>query len=223
MMTSSRMATNSTALIVPPKAAAPTANASLSATNDLRPVKPPVPIPSGWEWAWWLGGALAIAALAFLLTRWWRRRQQPLVIPPIPPHVRARHRLAEALRLISEPKPFCIAVSNALRVYLEERFDFHAPERTTEEFLLELRGTNRLTAVQKESLSEFLESCDLVKFARFEPTEDSLRGLHQSALRLVEETQFDPIVVAPAGSEPPPLGPQNPKPKAQDSKLETRQ
>lgn len=208
------MATNSTALIVPPKSATPAAATTLSATNDLRPVKPPVPIPSGWEWAWWLGGALVIAALAFLLTRWWRRRLQPLAIPPTPPHVRARHRLAEALRLISEPKPFCTAVSDALRVYLEERFDFHAPDRTTEEFLTELQGTNRLNDLQKESLGEFLQSCDLVKFARFEPTEESLRELHQSALRLVDETQFDPILAAQEGALPPPL-------ETQNSKLET--
>jgi hypothetical protein len=209
------MATNSTALFVPPKTATPAAATSLSATNDLRPVKPPVPIPSGWEWAWWLGGALVIAALAFLLTRWWRHRQQPLAIPPTPPHVRARHRLAEALRLISEPKPFCTAVSDALRVYLEERFDFHAPDRTTEEFLNELQGTNRLNDPQKESLGKFLQICDLVKFARFEPTEESLRELHQSALRLVDETQFDPLTVPPVGSLPPEL-------KTQNSKLKTR-
>lgn len=205
------MATNSTALIVPPKSALPAAPASLSSTNDLRPVKPPVPIPSGWEWAWWVGGALLIAALAFLLTRWWRRSQQPLVIPPVPPHVRARHRLAEALRLLSEPKPFCTAVSDALRVYLEERFDFRAPERTTEEFLVELQGTDRLNDLQKESLGEFLQACDLVKFAQFEPTEESLRELHQSALRLVDETQFDPIPAAPNGALPPPLETRNPK------------
>ena len=209
------MATNTTALLVPPKSAMPAATASLAATNDLRPVKPPVPIPSGWEWAWWVGGALLIAALAFLLTRWWRRRLQPLAIPPTPPHVRARHRLAEALRLISEPKPFCTAVSDALRVYLEERFDFHAPERTTEEFLTELQGTNRLNDLQKESLGEFLQSCDLVKFAQFEPTEESLRELHQSALRLVDETQFEPVIAPLVGSLPPEL-------KTRNSKLKTR-
>src|SRR6266403_484545 len=27
--------------------------APLSVTNDLRDIKPPVEIPSGWEWLWW--------------------------------------------------------------------------------------------------------------------------------------------------------------------------
>jgi hypothetical protein len=34
-----------------------------------------------------------------------------------------------------------------------------------------------------------LESCDLVKFAKYEPGENELRELHSSAVRLVEETE----------------------------------
>jgi hypothetical protein len=52
-----------------------------------------------------------------------------------------------------------------------------------------LRGTDLLLADQKESLGRFLESCDLVKFAKYEPGENELRDLHSSALRLVEETE----------------------------------
>ena len=112
-------------------------------------------------------------------------------MPIIPPHVRAKNKLREALSLISDPRLFCIAVSDALRVYLEERFNFRAPERTTEEFLLDLQQTTLLSPEQKESLTAFLQECDLVKFARFEPNEDELRGLHDAALRLIDETQYD--------------------------------
>jgi hypothetical protein len=72
---------------------------------------------------------------------------------------------------------------------LEERFQFRAPERTTEEFLRELAGTDLLAGEQKESLGGFLESCDLVKFAKYEPGENELHGLHHSAVKLVEETE----------------------------------
>jgi hypothetical protein len=166
--------------------------ASLLATNanDIRDIKPPVEIPSGWEWLWWTLGGLAIAAIAFWLWRYWRkRRAQVLVVPPVPAHVRARQKLQDALALIAQPKPFCILVSDTVRSYLEERFEFHAPERTTEEFLHELQGTNLLLPDQKSSLGEFLQCCDLVKFAKYEPREPELRNLHDSALRLVEETE----------------------------------
>jgi len=74
-------------------------------------------------------------------------------------------------------------------LYLEERFEFRAPERTTEEFLYELQATNLLTSDQKRSLGEFLQRCDLVKFAKYEPGEPELQDLHDSALRLVDETE----------------------------------
>ena len=189
------MATNSSALIVPPPSTGP-AVASVLVTNDIRPIRPPVPIANPWVWFWW-GLALALVAAAVAAGWWWRRRKHlaPPPVPVIPPHVRAKQKLAEALLHLSDPRVFCIAVSDAVRWYLEERFDFHAPERTTEEFLLELRDTHHLTTSQKQSLAAFLESCDLVKFARYEPTEAALRELHESACRLVDETRFEPVAV----------------------------
>jgi len=177
----------------------PASSAPLS-TNALRDIKPPVEIPTGWAWAMCVAGAVILAALAYWAWRYWRKRQKQIAIPPIiPAHIRAKQILEEALKLLGQPREFCIVVSNTIRYYLEERFRFRAPERTTEEFLYELRQTNLLTPDQKESLGEFLRRCDLVKFARYEPGEPELRDLHESALRLVEETEPQP---EPAMAEP---------------------
>jgi hypothetical protein len=160
------------------------------ATNDLRAIKPPLPIPSGWEWLWWTLSLLIFAALCYFAWRWWQKhcgQATPIII--VPPHVRARQKLQEALALMDQPRPFCILVSDTIRLYLEERFNFHAPERTTEEFLHELQRTDLLTLDQKNSLSEFLSRCDLVKFARYEPGRAELQVLHASALQLVDETE----------------------------------
>jgi len=165
-------------------------NAAATAASDIRDIKPPVEIPNGWAWLWWGLIVLAVAVAALLLWRLWKNRKLNVVLPPpIPAHLRARQKLAEALALISQPKPFCILVSDTARFYLEERFQFHAPERTTEEFLRELGGTELLVPEQKESLGNFLASCDLVKFAKYEPGENELRELHGSAVRLIEETE----------------------------------
>ncbi|HTY87516.1 MAG TPA: hypothetical protein VMB80_08635 [Candidatus Acidoferrum sp.] len=162
----------------------------VSTATDIRDIKPPVAIPSGWEWLGWLAAALAALAVMLLAWSWWqRKRMQVAAVPPVPAHVRAKQKLAAALALIAQPKPFCILVSDTIRLYLEERFNFHAPERTTEEFLHELKSTPLLVSEQKEKLGDFLECCDLVKFAKFEPGERELRELHGSALRLVEETE----------------------------------
>ena len=174
-----------------------TTQSATTVAEDIRDIKPPIGISDALAWLWWGLAALAIVTLAFLAWRWFNKRKANIVLPPpVPAHIRAKQKLEQALALIAQPKPFVVAVSDTARAYLEERFQFHAPERTTEEFLRELGGTKLLLPEQKESLGEFLASCDLVKFAKYEPGENELRGLHASALRLVEETE--PQLVEPA-------------------------
>lgn len=159
-------------------------------TNDIRDIKPPIDIPTGLEWLWITLAVLAV--LVAILVAWylWKKSRSNVPVEPIvPAHIRAKAALAQALEIINQPKPFCILVSDTVRHYLEECFTFHAPERTTEEFLRELSATDLLSPDQKESLGRFLESCDLVKFAKYEPGENELRELHTSAVRLVEETE----------------------------------
>jgi len=178
-------ATNQHAVVIP----TPQTNAT-AAGEVLRDIRGPVPLPSELLWLWITLGVLA--AVAFLAWRkWFRPVPQARPAPVIPPHQRAKHRLADALALLTQPKPFCTAVSDALRVYLEERFEFRAPDRTTEEFLLDLQATDLLNDSQKEFLTDFLTRCDLVKFAKHEPSEAELRSLHSAALGLVEETAYD--------------------------------
>ncbi|HZQ47890.1 MAG TPA: hypothetical protein VFC07_12805, partial [Verrucomicrobiae bacterium] len=140
------------------------------ATNDIRALKPPIDIPNVWLWVWVIVGAIALAVALYVAWRCWRRKvNEPVVVPVVPPHERARQKLQQALAVISQPRPFCILVSDTVRIYLEERFNFHAPDRTTEEFLHELQATDLLLPDQKKSLGEFLSVCDMVKFARYEP------------------------------------------------------
>jgi hypothetical protein len=175
-----------------------------AATNGLRDIKPPVYIPSGWAWLWWTLSALALAGAAYWGWRYWQKcRSTRPPVPVIPPHVRAKEKLRQALSLINRPREFCIAVSDTIRWYLEERFEFRAPERTTEEFLYELQNTNLLSPEQKRSLGEFLQRCDLVKFAKYEPAEPELHDLHGSAVRLVEETEPAPALVDAPGAHSP--------------------
>lgn len=176
-----------------------------SGTNDIRALKPPIEIPNGWLWVWGILAALVLAGILYFAWRSWRKKaDQPILIPVIPPQDRARQALQEALALISQPRLFCILVSDTMRLYLEERFNFHAPDRTTEEFLHELKATDRLLPDQKESLGEFLSVCDMVKFARYEPGQPELQALHGSALRLIDETEPQPVAPEIAATHPAP-------------------
>jgi hypothetical protein len=179
-----------------------TNNVPTQVATDIRDIKPPEVIPDGLAWFWWVVILVALVVLAIFLWRQFRKGPSRVAaMPPVPAHIRARQKLADALGFITQPKTFCTMVSDTARFYLEERFKFHAPERTTEEFLRELAGTKILLPEQKQSLGQFLESCDLVKFAKYEPGETELRELHASALRLVEETAPREMSAAKAKTE----------------------
>ena len=165
-----------------PQIAAPVA-------NDIRDIKPPIDIPNGWAWLWRTLGMLAGAAVLFSLEMVGEAKGADRIrATRAGAHPRETKTTGSAYADFAA-EAIVIAVSDTARFYLEERFQFRAPERTTEEFLRELGGTDILTDEQKESLGGFLESCDLVKFAKYEPREPELRELHASAVQLVEETE----------------------------------
>jgi hypothetical protein len=175
------------ALIVPPPSTATNAAAQLVFHDSAKGL---IDISDPWFWVKVAAAILVLLAIGFFVWRHMRNKASaPAIIPIVPPHIRARRALEKALSIISEPKPFTILVSDTLRTYLEERFSFRAPERTTEEFLYELQGTNLLTSDQKASLADFLSQCDMVKFAKYEPTEVELRKLHEAAVWMVNETE----------------------------------
>jgi len=187
------LSTNSAALVLPDPADVTNAVSS-EKIPDIRDLKDMVDIPTGNEWVLWLLVTAAVMIIAGIVA-WFIRRHlakcnAELAPPPSqPPHVVAWERLQRALELIHEAEWFCVEVSHIIRVYLEERFSLHAPDRTTEEFLIELQSSRRLVAEHKQLLADFLRECDMVKFARAEPPEQELRSLHESASRLVGETQ----------------------------------
>jgi hypothetical protein len=191
---------NTNALIITNSGAAA---AAPPAATDIHDIRPPIVIPNYWIWLWVALAVVVVAAIAVTAYVFWRRKAGgPVAIPLVPPHERARQKLREAMDLIGQPRPFCILVSDTIRLYLEERFDFHAPERTTEEFLYELQATDLLQPEQKQSLGEFLSVCDMVKFARYEPGLPELQALHDSATRLIDETEPQPEPAAPDATVP---------------------
>lgn len=179
------MASNAAPILPPSPNLAADTNAAQAL--DIRAIRGPVEIGSLW-WVWALLAAAAVAAII-----WWllKRKKTAKPVPQIivPPHRRARERLRAAEQLLGDPYAFCSLVSDVLRVYLEERFGLRAPEQTTEEFLANIRNTGTLDVKQQELMEDFLNRCDLVKFARAEPTEQELRGLLDAAELLIEQTE----------------------------------
>jgi hypothetical protein len=186
-----------TALVIPP----PDTGTNAVVGEELRDVKPPVPIVNLWNYAI---AAVLLALFAALVVGWMlrrrrRRKQAPPTVVAVPPHRLALDQLRAALDLLHDPKAFTIRVADTLRRYLEERFQLNAPDRTSEEFLEEVQSSSLLTQSQKEILADFLTRCDLVKFAQAQPPETELRGLWDTAMSLVSDTSE---VFAPSDSSP---------------------
>lgn len=160
--------------------------------EGLRPLREPRDLTT--PWGWWLGigiGLLVgIGALILVLRHRSTEAAQPRA-PEEPPHSRALRQLAElrAEQARLDDRAFAIQVSDILRHYLEAALQLPAPERTTEEFLGELQGSEALSDAQAPALSAFLEACDLAKFAR-QPLAGAERDtLLDTAHNVVEATR----------------------------------
>lgn len=81
------------------------------------------------------------------------------------------------------------AHSAIVRGYIERRFGVSAPDMTTEEFLATAGGDARFEAEHTASLNAFLTSCDLVKYARHEPTSLEADQAVKTAIAFVEQTR----------------------------------
>lgn len=159
---------------------------------DIRDIRGPIPIPIAWLTPLIVVGGLLVAGLlAYLIRRWWKRRALR-VPPPRPADEVALERLAAARALLdpAHAREFCFAVSETIRVYIEDRFAVRAARRTTEEFLADLVKTPApgLDA-HAAALGEFLQQSDLVKFARASLARDEMEAMHDSACRFVRETR----------------------------------
>lgn len=152
----------------------------------------PIELPGGlkeqpFEWSRWtteIAGAVIVACVFVWLVR--RTRRGGLArAPRTPAHIRALDRLAAAAGL--EAEPFYVAVSDAVRDFIQERYGVHAPEMTTEEFLGAATVAEAIGEERRNHLAEFLRHCDGVKFGRLPTTARDRESASELAERFVRE------------------------------------
>ncbi len=165
---------------------------------DIEDIRDPLTAPLPWGWI--SVGLLLLALLAWVL--WRRFRRTKAVVeesgpPPPPPYETALARLDLLLRSDmldrGEMKGFYLELTALLRVYIEGQFRLRAPERTTEEFLEEMRRGLAFNPQQRELLRRLLQHGDMVKFAELKPTKEEALGAADLCRQFIEETRPRPL------------------------------
>lgn len=170
-----------------------------SEAGDIRDVKNPLLLPRDFtRYIIWGGVVLLVLLCAGGLYFWHRRRSGKLIFPQKTEPQRPPHEIAlEALQELrksdllanGEVKAYYIAVSEIIRRYIEGRYFITALELTTPELIENLRQAE-FSEEEIDLIADFLEKCDLVKFAKYVPEADQNTAILEQAFEIVQRTKL---------------------------------
>ncbi len=159
----------------------------------LKDIAGPVSYPRSYAAFYIAAGCIAAAGAVFVFVRFRRKKRE--IVRRIPAHEIAYMRLERLLAsgLVDDRRyrEFTSEVSDILRHYIEDRFGLRAPERTTEEFLVEAGIGLPVETGQKEILKAFLLHCDLVKFAAVEPSTEDVKRTFETCRDFIDTTKLE--------------------------------
>ena len=127
---------------------------------------------------WALGGLVVLAVIAFLIWFFIRRKKNKPIFTSKPKPLRPPQEVAleklETLRLgkvwqQGHLKKYHSKLTDIVREYLDRRFNFDAPEMTSEEIIGELKN-QKVNDEVLGKVSAAFQLSDLVKFAKAQPT-----------------------------------------------------
>ena len=164
--------------------------ALLVAAEEFHDIAPPVDyslIPA------WLVFVIAFVVLSVLgLVVWWFVRRRNPEPPPKAPREIAIGELGQIRPEIERMSPyqFSIRVSDILRRYGTRQYGLPAMRQTSIEFLTAAAKAPSFSADDKSLLEDFLNRCDLIKFAKYEATTSDSELLLGEAIRFVKGGQL---------------------------------
>lgn len=148
-------------------------------------IAPPVDYWLVPPWLVFTASAVVLSLLGLLV--WYARRFFRKTTPEQSPRDRALAALdqIESVMERTPPYQFSIRVSDILRRFVLEQFELPMTRQTSVEFLNAIALSAKFDEADKALLADFLNRCDLIKFARYEASTEDSRLLLDEARRFV--------------------------------------
>jgi hypothetical protein len=162
---------------------------SILVVQEFHEIAPPVDyshVPTWMVFAATFLTVSVIGAIVWLIAR----RKKP--VPTKSSRERALEllgRMEDEMEMLS-PYQFSIRVSDVLRRYVTEQYKLPITRQTSIEFLNVIKTASPFSEDDKELLKDFLDRCDLIKFARYEATTADSKLLLEEATRFVKGGQL---------------------------------
>jgi hypothetical protein len=169
---------------------------SLEEGAEFKDIKQPMQAPIGWSDIWpWLLGIITIALIVYLLKKYvFNKKEEVITAKPkeiIPADITALKQLntleKDQLWQAGKIKEYHTELSEIIRRYTENRFDFIALELATDEIISELKS--KVNNEQLASITILLQRADLAKFAKSKPDTNENEQSMQLAKHFVGQTK----------------------------------
>lgn len=155
---------------------------------EIRDIAAPIDV---FPYPLWMVLAAAAVLLVILglvvlgLVMYLRRRPAG---PPPSPRAIAMRELEELRPQITtmDPYSFSVKVSDTLRAFVEAQYGLRATHQTSPEFLASMAESKEFSEKDRELLTQFLERCDLIKFAHIDASSTDSAVLHERAVAFVQ-------------------------------------
>ncbi len=163
---------------------------------ELKDIKQPMEALIGWSDIWpWLLGIILLTLIFFLIKRYILSKKEVIKIKKpkviIPADITALQELTKLDQAqvwqAGNVKEYHSEISEIIRRYTENRFNFIALELATEEIIRELKS--KVNNEQLASITIILQRADLAKFAKSKPEETENKESMQLAKHFVAQTK----------------------------------
>ena len=164
----------------------------LFAVTDIHEIAPPVDYSLVPPWV--IYGSIFLGLIVLGLLAWWISKRSRRPKPQQSPRDRALQELngiRDEMETLT-PYQFSICVSDILRRYVTDQYQLPVTRQTSVEFLNTLAKAPAFSEDEKSLLEDFLNRCDLIKFARYDATIEDSRLLLEEATRFVEGGKLEP-------------------------------